>query len=446
MDWWATCNDALDWNRELKSAWYSSLTHRLAGREGASVLRGAALLSMGMAIGRVLGFLFSVILAAAFVPSEYGAIKYTITLGSLVAIVTQPFGQHVLARFIGMYRKAPEQLHSFFSNAWMILIALIVISAAVATFTLVLLNRFDFGIMAVFVGTSFFYTYWGISSGSQAYGRLTIAYLGSNLLQLVLVIVLFSFLKINSPLLAVVIFGLSYFPPLLLLQSFSPIGIRFRASLLQKKKIIEILRFSSPIWISHASYVVCGALPVLVLEHYFGMADVGIYSLATTLAMVFMFVPSSIATLLMPKTSELPAHMYGQLLKRMLGLSSLFNGILLLLFVVSIKWGVEFVFSSAYLRGVSVFIIGAIDAILKGAHNIITAVIVGSGKPSYETISRLSILIITLLGAWLVIPVYGPLGAALTSCLGFLVGLAVYAIIAVNIPFLKPFQYPSREI
>jgi O-antigen/teichoic acid export membrane protein len=399
-----------------------------------------------MVLARLMGMAFSLVLAGVFLPEEFGAVKYAITLGMLVAIFTQPFGQHVLARFIGKHKKNIEYLQGVLCNAGLIQIGLGLGTLMGATVILALLGKFDIGILVVFVGVTAFYTYWGLSSGFLASGKLTAAYLGSNLVQLFLVILLIYILKIHSPLLAVMIYGISYFLPLALLQMYWPIPIRFNISLINRGVIYEILHFSRPIWISHASYTLKAAIPIIMLEHFSGNADVGIYSVARTLAMIFLFVPSSISTFLMPKTSELPSETHLQLLKKMLILSSLFNVGLLIAFLLSINWLVQMMLGTEYLAGISVFAIQAIASIAGGIHTVITAVIVGRGSPRYESISRLVALAVTGISAWLLIPPYGPLGAALTACFGILAGLSVYGIIVLTAKSSGPFQKLSRGL
>lgn len=422
------------------------LIERFNRLEWSSLLKGATLFSIGMVFARLLGVVFSLILAAVFVPKEFGAVRYAITLGTLVAIFTQPFGQHVLARFIGKYKKDTEYLQGVLCNAGVIQLGLSFLTLMVATVVLMLLGKFDIGILAVFVGTTAFYTYWGMSSGFLASGKLTAAYLGSNLVQLFLVALLIYILKIHSPLLAVIIYGISYFLPLALLQMYWPFPIRFRFSLIKKAVVYEILRFSCPIWISHASYTLKAAIPIIMLEHFSGTADVGIYAVARTLAMIFLFVPSSISTFLMPKTSELPSETHLRLLKKMLMLSSLLNVGIFIAFLISVNWLVQMMLGAEYLAGISVFAIQAIATIAAGMHTVITAVIVGRGSPKYESISRLVALAVTAISAWLLIPHYGPLGAALTACTGSLAALSSYGIIVVIVKSSSLFQKLSRGL
>jgi len=422
------------------------LVDRFNRLEWSSILKGATLFSIGMVIARLMGMVFSLILAAVFVPEEFGVVRYAITLGTLVAIFTQPFGQHVLARFIGKHKNNIEYLQSVICNAGVIQVGLSLATLLGGTGVLALLGKFDIGILVVFVGVTAFYTYWGISSGFLASGKLTTAYLGSNLVQLFLVTLLIYILKIRSTSLAVTIYGISYFLPLALLQIYWPLPIRFDIALVKKSVLREILRFSRPIWISHASYTIKGAIPIIMLEHFSGSADVGIYSVARTLALIFLFVPSSLSTFLMPKTSGLPSETHFRLLKKMLLISSFLNFVLLIGFLFSVNWLVQMMLGDKYLAGISVFAIQAIASIIFGVHTVITAVVVGRGSPRYESISRLVALVITAVSAGLLISPYGPLGAALTEFFGSLAALAAYGIIALKAKVKSTKSIRSGEV
>ena len=82
--------------------------HQLRNRFGRfnldwDFIRGSAALSVGMAVARVLGLAFSLLLAASFSPDDYGIFQYGLMLGLIFCIGTHPFGQHVIARFIAKH-------------------------------------------------------------------------------------------------------------------------------------------------------------------------------------------------------------------------------------------------------------------------------------------------------------------------------------------------------
>ena len=112
-----------------------------------SLLKGSALISIGTAVARVLGLAYSLVLAAAFPANDYGVIRYAIAVASIVAIGTQPFGQHVFARFVGKHSTDPEKLDSVLSNGFFILPLIFVLTLVIAVPVLYSLGTYNIGIL-----------------------------------------------------------------------------------------------------------------------------------------------------------------------------------------------------------------------------------------------------------------------------------------------------------
>lgn len=373
---------------------------------------------------------FSLVLVGAFTPEDYGAIRYAIALAMIVSVGTQPFGQHVLARFVGKYKNDTDQLRRVVTNAWIILVALIGLTLLVAVPVLFMLGKFNVGILVIFMGVTLFYTYWGLSRGFLAPHKLTAAYVGSNVVQIALVFLLIYVLEIRSPLVALLIYGLSYLLPLALLQLFWPFPVTLELSLIKRDMIGDIVRFSRPIWVSHAGYKVYSSIDVLLLEYYSGTAAVGVYAVAKTLAIVFLLVPAGIATLLMPKAAALPGQAHRQLLKTMLALSMLTDGAILIVYLLLGQWFVRGLFGPQYVVEMSTTVILAFGMIALGAHSVITAILVGDGRAGVETISRIIAVVAAASAGWLLIPIYGPPGAATAMLVGTLAALITYGVMA----------------
>jgi O-antigen/teichoic acid export membrane protein len=405
------------------------LKQRLTTVDG-SLFKGSAILAIGTVVARVLGILFFLVLAQVFLPKDYGFVQYGITLGLLIAMVTQPFSQHVMARFIGTYRHDEILLRKMLSNMWLVLSGLSVLTLLVAVPVLMWLDRFNIGIVVVFVGTTLFYTYWGLSRGFLAPTRLTLAYLGSNLVQLILVVGLIYILDIHEPLLALSIYGLSYLLPLAVLQIVWPLPLYLQGGGVQGEHLREIFQFSWPIWISHISYMLYISMPILVLEPFAGTEAVGVYGVANTLTMAFLFIPTSIATLLMPKTAGLPRHQHLSLLKKTLFWALLVNLIGLGIYTLLVEWFVLTVFGAEYLVDQSTYIILAVAMIVLGSGGVITAVLVGSGRVWVETAGRVVAAVLTAGLCWYLIPSHGAAGAAVAMVVGAVSAVIIYVLMA----------------
>ena len=200
-------------------------------------IRGSALLVVGLTLGKFLGFAFSLVLAAAFTPGEYGAFQYTITLAMIMAIATQPFGQHVLARFISKHREDVHQLRQVLTNAWVVWVGLCGLTLLVSLPVLSIIGQLNAGVLAILAGTTLFYAYWGLARGFSAPGKLTVAYVGSNVIQLALAFLLIRVAAWRSTLLAELVYGLSYLLPLALLQIFWPFSLQIERTSIRRDMV-----------------------------------------------------------------------------------------------------------------------------------------------------------------------------------------------------------------
>lgn len=394
-----------------------------------ALIKGSTLISIGTAIARILGLAFSLVLAAAFPAGEYGFIRYGIAVASIVSIGTMPFGQHVMARFVSKYRSDETKLDSVLSNGFLILPGLFVLTLLVAVPVLLATHNFNIGILGIFLGETLFYTYWGLSSGFLEPKRLTAAYLGSNLVQILLVFGLIQVAGIKSSTLALMIYGLSYLLPLSVLIIFWPLPGRIRLQMFDRNMLRELLRFSLPIWISHTCYTLSLSLDVILLERLGNEIQLGAYSLSKTLATMFLIVPAGISTLLMPKIAASPEKSHRQSLIRMLIITLLIDGIALLVYLPFARPLTQRIFGEDYLVSLIVSLLLSLYMVAYGVHGLVTAVFVGSGRPHVESASRVVDLIITALGCLILVPLYGSLGAAIGLLSGKFAALLMYGLL-----------------
>lgn len=387
-----------------------------------------------MVLARAGGFIVSILQARLFSPSEFGEIQYYIALANVIAVGTVPFGQHVLARYISKNLNNRQALRVNLSSAWIILTIVYLGSLILAIPILAITNRLNLGVFLIFSGVTVFYAYWGVARGYLASGKLAVADLGNNLVQILLILLLIQTFNLHTTLTAMAIQGLACLVPLLLLQVYTPLPLNFDARFIQRAASRGILRFSIPIWFSHGCHMLSAALPLIFLEFYQSKEVVGVYSLALTLSLVFSFVPNGIATLLMPRIVTTPREKQTSLLASALVISTLLNGVLLVAYLMAGRWLIERFFGVQYLSSPGVFLLLAVAMILAGMHSLVTALFVGCGRASDETYSRFVAALITGLCCWLLVPGFGALGAALAMVTGISCSLAAYVWIAVRRP------------
>ncbi len=407
-----------------------------------SFIRGSSLNSLGIAAARVLGFAFSFVIARAFSSDEYGRVVYVIALGSLVAIASQPFGQHVFAYFIGKYRDSAEMRREILASAWTVWFGLILFTLLVSTPILVVTGRFSWGLMVVYIGITAFFAYNGIASGFLASKRLLAVYLGSNVVQIMLVALAVYVFKAQDGTAAIVIYGASYFLPLAVLIIFFPLPIHLSLGF-NRAHVRQILQFAAPIWASHVLYVGYITVDVILLEHFRNEAAVGVYGLTKTLSTAFHFIPAGITLILMPKIAGMPQDGHRSILKSSLLATIGINLLGGIVYLALYRWFVVTFIGAEYFVGLDFAFMMALAAILFGVHGVTTAVFVGSGKVRYAAISR-GIMLAALLSASLIlIPLYGINGAAGSSLISVFLAGTYYIMIFVRERLRE--RVPSRN-
>ncbi|MFN8447213.1 MAG: oligosaccharide flippase family protein [Anaerolineae bacterium] len=412
----------------------SALTNRVRRQFTAfdlSFLTESTLLTIGITIARVLGFGFSLVLARKLAPDDFGYVQYTLTLAGVIAIGTQPFVQHVMARFVGKYHADDERLQQTLHAIWWTLLGITTLTLVISVPVLILTDRFSISVLVIFAGFTLFYGYYGLARGFLASKRLLIAYLGSNIVQILAILLFYEIGDVRSSTPALLIYGLSYLLPIILLQVVQPLPLYFRFSLPDKTILRELLRFSLPVWISHAAYIFYSGMDVLLLERYMDSSTVGVYVLTKTLTMLFSFVPVGLITVLLPKVAALPTHKHFALLKKSLIAVLLMNGAALIVFALCYQWFVGTFINPDYVVPMDIMLMMALSEVLFGFHGIITAVVVGGNNPQLETVSRIIIVITALVVGMILIPSLGLRGAALMKLACGMVSLVTYLTAAV---------------
>jgi O-antigen/teichoic acid export membrane protein len=390
-------------------------------------IRGSSLNAVAIAVGRVLGFAFTFMVARNFTTSEFGYVTYVLTTGSIMAFLVKPFGQHVFSSYIGKYRSNLAEFPDIMSNVWTIEVGLFVLTLVFGIPIFYLIGRLSIGLVAVYIGVCAFYLYYGIAGGFQASNRLMLVYIGSNIVQLILVALVIYFFKVHHTTPVIVIYGLAYFVPLIVLLKLAPfeLPVRFGIDMAQWRQILNI---SVPIWISHILYVGFYSADILLLEHYKSEAELGVYGLTKTLVSVFAFVPNGLTLLLMPKIAGMTS---GRKKIAMISFTIATGASLigLIVYMLFYKWFVMRFFGPEYFLSMKFAFIAAMGSILMGLHSIFTSIFVGIGKAKYETMSRLAILLVVLATGIFLIPSEGAVGAAWMMLAGAISGIVVFFLI-----------------
>jgi O-antigen/teichoic acid export membrane protein len=403
---------------------FVSLRNRLQSSTG-RFFKSSILLAGGFAIARVLGLFFSLLLVRVLPAESYGAIQYSILLAGIIAIGTQPLMQHAAARFVSVSRADPERLNRVVSTSfWLLGIVTVLTLVVVACISLVT-GVFDLGALIIFLGFTVYYGYYGLARGFEDSPRLSLLFIGSNLIQFVALLVVYYALASRATLPALLIYGGSYILAVAALLIVRPLPVRPRLALVDRAVGAEIARFSLPVWASHAMFALGAAGEVLVLTALVGEAAAGVFAFTRTLTMAFDFLPSAISTIIMPRVANATGERLTQI---SVGLVLLVNLGMGAVFLLLYPWFVTTFFDASYLLPVPQVLLMIVAQTLGGIHGILAGVVVGRNRPTVEFINRLLWVICLYASCYLLIPRLGIEGAILAGLLTVIVCIAAFLI------------------
>jgi O-antigen/teichoic acid export membrane protein len=259
-------------------------------------LRQSAISGIGNVVARILGVLFSVVLARAYGPQNFGLVRYAVSVAGLAAIVVGPLPT-MLSRYLARYRNDPEEVDRYFTNA-LLLIVLTLLLTLLGTGWYLRGERTGviLGTLTVVCGLAAFNTYTELSRGLDNIQRMALYYVVANLAQLIAIIICVWGLNIRTVSVALAIDGLSTIVPIALFELRAPSPVRWRPHAITRATARQLSRFSVPLVIAHASYTIWLNLDLLLAEQRLGAASAGIYSAAKTAVLVFLFVPYAVTT------------------------------------------------------------------------------------------------------------------------------------------------------
>jgi O-antigen/teichoic acid export membrane protein len=392
-------------------------------------IKSSSVISLGLATARVIGFAFTFLLARAFSVEDYGYVQYTITLGTMVTIATMPFAQHVLPYFISRYKADTLQLRAATSSGGFVLLLLYLGTLLIAVPLLVSAGRLNIGVITVATGLTLFALYSGLARGFMASGRMLIMYLSSNVLQMGAVFLAISVLGENALMPALVIYGMSYIPPILLLLIVCPFPIIFSVKSTRWNAIQEQIRFAIPNWASHVLYTLFAAMDILLLERFHDEATVGVYGLTRTIVLLFSFFPQGVTMFLMPKVAEATTCNHRRILISSLLINLVIGLVMLAVYALVYEWFIVTFIGSEYFVGMEFALLMAVSAVVFGIHAILTSFLVGRNQPGLETMSRVVITLVTIIAGIVLIPSLNVLGAAWSAVISAFAGVLTYPIL-----------------
>ena len=375
-------------------------------------VKSSGIIGIGNIVSRCLGFVFLILIARLFSEEDFGFIKYSITVATLVSVVVISGFPIALTRFIGKYIKNKNQLNIYLTNAIIGIIVLLFLTLLVILSFSFLFGKEVFGVAIVIIGLTINFTYFGIIRGFLLSKKIALYKIISNSIKIMLIILLIHFFDIKSTFLVLAIFALSYscFIPIEFLHKTK---ISFNYKLKSRKKFKDIAKFAFPLIIATIAYNVIFSIDIILIGYYHNMTEVGIYSIAKILVSVFFFVPAAIATILMPKISSLKKFEQNHYLKLSLFLALLASIGLLIFYLIFGEQLILKIFESKYLDAKKPLFILVFGGFFYSLYMILESLWVGIGRPGIHTKTLIISMFINIICNFLLIPEYGLSGASI---------------------------------
>jgi O-antigen/teichoic acid export membrane protein len=280
---------------------------RGAARRAARELRPMASLTLAEGGSRLLSFAFYLVAARQLSTAGFGELRYTITLSTLAFVA----GQVVvtgLTRELGAARGHEARTGAVLGSSLAAAGAVVGVSGLVAWAAVaggLLPGSNALGLVVTLAGLAVFQLYYAIGRGLGQSLRPALTYLGGSLVQLVVFVVI-ALTASPGPTLALLVFGLSSFVPVLWLEATRPV-VRGRALRVERALLGALWRVGAPLLAAQVGYLIWMSADQIWVASTLDRHDIGLYSAAKTTAQLFIVVPAGVGGVLLPRVAELVA-------------------------------------------------------------------------------------------------------------------------------------------
>ena len=378
-------------------------------------VKDSVVVGAGSTIARVLGLLFSTLLAHFLLPNTFGFFRYSTTLAGIITIASaaSPIG---VARFIAAHPNDPYARDRYFSNGLLGITLLLGASLLISLPILWLLHAFNVGTLICIIGLTGFFSYFAVVRGLNNAWKMGFSYILTNVILIIALFALIGFFKLRTATIALTIFGLANLSPFAL-ELFKSVEVRFRANLISKAALLELARFTLPIVTASGAYTIWSGIDLLLVG-YFNPQVLGSYAAAKTLLQAFIFVPTAMAMVLMPRVAAMGLDkgkrysVGAALVAFLISLSG---------FIIVYAWGhklIALTFGQGYQDAYLPLVVQGIGMSIYSIYIVLEGFLIGSGQPKLATQALVVALVSTgAIGLWLT-PRLGPLGASVSFTTG----------------------------
>jgi O-antigen/teichoic acid export membrane protein len=386
-------------------------------------VKDSVVVGAGFTISRMLGLLFMTLLAHFLTSDNFGYFRYALGLVSIITIASVA-GPVSIARFLAANPDDSKARDCYFSNGLVGIALLLVLSLLVSVPVLWMLHAFDLGTIICIICFAAFYGYFFVVRGLGSAWKMSLTNVLSNVALIVALFIEIGFFKMRTATVVLAIYGLADLVPLLALELIKPISLRFRPGLISKTVVLELARFAMPLVIAAGTYTIWYEIDVLLIGNFYPHVA-GSYAAAKTLSQAFIFIPSAITMVLMPKVANMELNKSKRYAVATILAAFLMCSVGL---VIVYFWGhqvITLTFGERYSDAYLPLLVLSAGMSFYSVYILLESFIIGRGQPGLAVKALTVALVGTgAVGFWLT-PHMGMLGASLAFTVGAILGAAV---------------------
>ncbi|MBO6794881.1 MAG: oligosaccharide flippase family protein [Balneolaceae bacterium] len=226
-----------------------------------------------------------------------------------------------------------------------------------------------------------------------------------------------------------------------LIKGFVKFEIEF--SVFSKKKVIEIFQYSFYAFFSGLTVLILGNIDLLMLGSYEGLTKTGIYAIAIYVGSVILVPKKSIGKISFPVISNSfsnnDIHNISDVYKKT-SLNQYIAGVIIYIGVIANLNNLFAILPDEYSTGAVVIIIIGLGNLFDMATGANGQIIISSPFYKFDFYSSIFVIVVAIILNFLLIPIYGILGAAVATSISIIIG-NITRVVYVWLKFrLQPFS------
>ncbi len=421
------------------------------------IVKGAGLVFSGLIASKLLTWIYKVFIARYFGAADYGLFTLALVVVGLFAMFAR-LGLHSgLVRFVPFYNakndkrrilgsiKFSLKIVSFVSVFFSLILLIFSEQIAIMAFHNASLSHVMQIIALSLPAVCLFYIINFLFVGfKKVKYQVYSEHIFSNVAKIIFVIV-FGIMGLG-------VYGIAWSYSLAMILTFF-LGVYF----FEKKHIFgvvtskikpiyinrELLSFSIPLVLAGIAGFIISSVDTLMLGFFKTMVDVGIYNASLTIAQILGAVPGALLTLFLPVITELYSKkkrwkgVYKTVFKWVVYLNIPLFGV----FVFFPSQIMNFIFGPEYLPGYLTLVFLSIAIFVMSLSIFFSNILSVLKKTKIISVIITFSALVNFFLNWMLIPIYGTVGAAIASAITYIVGFCLYFLISWKLTKTSPFSF-----